>query len=79
VLGGLSKTLFGYSIADYKNGTGEQEVINNIHTNYTVFNALGGASGKQKEAFQANVMYLKEALAQVTFQFCRLVVVQFVL
>lgn len=52
-------------MADYKNGTGEPEVINNIHTNYTVFNALGGASGKQKEAFQANVAYLKTALAEV--------------
>ncbi|CAL8464293.1 g3828 [Coccomyxa elongata] len=63
VLGGLSKAFFGYGIADYE--LGEAAMISNIQTGYTVFDdKLGGASQKQKDAFKANVRYLREALAQ---------------
>ena len=64
VLGGLSKAFFGYGIADYERG--EAAMINNIKTGYTVFDVkLGGAKQKHKDAFKANVRYLREALAQV--------------
>ncbi len=69
VLGGLSKALFGYGIADYQHYNhlkgSEQEMISNIQTGYTVFDEKAGAKDKQKTAFRANVRYLHEALAQV--------------
>ena len=65
ILGGLSKAIFGYGIEDYKDG-GIKAMVKNIQTNYEVFSGPPtGANAKEKEAFEKNVAYLKEALAAV--------------
>ena len=66
VLGGLSKAIFGYGIADYKDGTGQAEMIRNIQDNYKVFDSPVFADGSERAAFAANIEYLKTALAEVT-------------
>ena len=65
ILGGLSKAFFGYGIADYKGGSGQAEMINNIQVNYKVFDSPAFATLEERSAFASNIEYLKTALAEV--------------
>ena len=66
MLGGLSKAFFGYGLADY--AAGEKAMIASIQEGYKVFEPELNAKPQQKDAFAANVRYLREALAQVRSQ-----------
>ena len=66
ILGGLSKAFFGFGIEDYKDGTGQAEMINNIQMNYKVFDSPAFATLGERCAFASNIEYLSTALAEVS-------------
>lgn len=66
MLGGISKAICGYGIEEYKQG-GTKAMVTNIQNNYLVFSDKPDkASDLEKDAFQKNVAYLKEALNAVS-------------